>query len=209
MTWVPSAALTMPQATAAAEPLEDPPGVCARLIGLRVPRGSDAANSVVTVLPRITAPASRSARTLAASLSERQPEKSGEPISVGMSTVSITSLMPTGMPSIGDNGRPVRQRSVEQSAALRAAARLVRTNALIFGSKLSRSASERSRNCRGVAVPEAKSAAAARYGRIAGFASRCMVVDSSADRILLFAAAAIFCSRRNNEFRRASNRDRI
>jgi hypothetical protein len=60
-TWVPRAAGTMPQATAAAEPLLDPPGVRSRSHGLRVPRGSVAANSVVTTLPRITAPASRNA----------------------------------------------------------------------------------------------------------------------------------------------------
>jgi len=58
ITWVPSAALTMPVATDAAEPLDEPPGVCATFHGLRVPRGSDAANSVVTVLPTMTAPAS-------------------------------------------------------------------------------------------------------------------------------------------------------
>src|SRR5262249_46688765 len=80
LTWVPSAALTPPTATAAAEPLDEPPGVYAVFHGLRVPRGSEAANSVVTVLPTITAPASRSARTLAASFSERQPRNRGEPI---------------------------------------------------------------------------------------------------------------------------------
>src|SRR5205814_8155905 len=63
-TCVPSAAGTMPQATAAAEPLLDPPGVRSRSQGLRVPRGSVAANSVVTTFPRITAPASRNAATL-------------------------------------------------------------------------------------------------------------------------------------------------
>ena len=73
----------MPQATAAAEPLDEPPGVCPRFHGLRVPRGSAAANSVVTVLPMMTAPAWRSAETQAASFSERQPANSGEPISVG------------------------------------------------------------------------------------------------------------------------------
>src|SRR5215467_12010190 len=89
ITWVPRPALIMPAATAAAEPLDEPPGVCARFQGLRVPRGSVAANSVVTVLPRITAPACRSAETQAASFCERQPANSGEPISVGMSAVSM------------------------------------------------------------------------------------------------------------------------
>ena len=37
--WLPSAIGTMPAATAAAEPEDDPPGVCARLRGLRVPAG--------------------------------------------------------------------------------------------------------------------------------------------------------------------------
>src|ERR1700752_5062716 len=106
----------MPAGTDAADPLDEPPGGCAVFHGLRVARGSDAANSVVTVLPRMTAPASRNARTLAASFSERQPVNSGEPISVGMSTVSMMSLMPTGMPSIADNGLPARQRSADLSA---------------------------------------------------------------------------------------------
>jgi hypothetical protein len=62
ITCVPSAALAIPAATEAAEPLDDPPGVCATFHGLRVPRGSDAANSVVTVLPRMTAPAGKERR---------------------------------------------------------------------------------------------------------------------------------------------------
>src|SRR2546430_1163467 len=57
MTWVPSAVLTMPATTAAAEPLLDPPGVRRKSCGLRVPRGSVEANSVVTVFPTMTAPA--------------------------------------------------------------------------------------------------------------------------------------------------------
>src|SRR5262245_48012510 len=110
----------MPQATPAAEPLDEPPGVCSRFQGLRVPRGSEAANSVVTVLPTMTAPAERNAETQAASLYERQPANSGEPIWVGMSAVSMISLMPIGMPSIGDSGVPARQRDVDRSAAARA-----------------------------------------------------------------------------------------
>ena len=159
----------MPAATDAAEPLDEPPGVCAVFHGLRVPRGSDAANSVVTVLPRMTAPASRSARTQAASFAERQPEKSGEPISVGISTVSMMSLMPTGMPSMADSGLPARQRAVELSAAARAAGTLVQTKAPIRGSHCSSRTSDFSRNSRGVSLPEARFCAAARYGRITGF----------------------------------------
>src|ERR1700689_5930651 len=159
----------MPAATEAADPLDEPPGVCATFHGLRVPGGADAANSVVTVLPMMTAPASRNARTDAASFSERQPEKSGEPISVGMSTVSMMSLMPTGMPSMADSGLPARQRAVDRSAAARAAGTLVQTKAPIRGSHCSRSASDLSRNSRGVSLPEAKCCAAAKYGRMIGF----------------------------------------
>ena len=64
---VPSAAGTMPAATAAAEPEEEPPGVCSGLRGLRVLPGVKVASSVVTVLPMMTAPARRSAVTQAAS----------------------------------------------------------------------------------------------------------------------------------------------
>jgi len=56
--WVPSATGTMPAATAAAEPLDDPPGVGAALCGLRVGPAAAPANSVVTVLPSTTVPAS-------------------------------------------------------------------------------------------------------------------------------------------------------
>jgi hypothetical protein len=67
MVWVPRAAGTMPQATAAADPLLDPPGVWSGFQGLRVGPGSRKANSVVTVLPRTTAPAARRRATTVAS----------------------------------------------------------------------------------------------------------------------------------------------
>ena len=66
-TCVPRPPHSMPQPTAAADPLLLPPGVRATSQGLRVPRGWEEANSVVTVLPRMTAPDSRSPCTLAAS----------------------------------------------------------------------------------------------------------------------------------------------
>ena len=65
--WVPRANGTMPSATAAAEPLDDPPGVCSGRCGFLVAPGVRKANSVVTVLPRTSAPASRSAATAALS----------------------------------------------------------------------------------------------------------------------------------------------
>ena len=162
ITCVPRAALIIPAATPAAEPLLDPPGVRRRSWGLRVPRGCVAANSVVTVLPRITAPASRSATTLAASRSDRQPAKSGEPCSVGMSAVSMMSLMPIGMPSILQSGRPSRQRALAASAATRAALMLRCTKAPILGSSAERSARQRSRSSRGESEPSPNRAVAAR-----------------------------------------------
>ena len=51
---------TMPAPTAAAEPLDEPPGVWSRLCGFAVEAGCAYANSVVAVLPTISAPAARS-----------------------------------------------------------------------------------------------------------------------------------------------------
>ncbi len=82
----------IPAATAAAESLLDPPGVRCGSCGLRVPRGNDIANSVVTVLPRMTAPAARKAATLAASLLRVPSVHQGEPNWVGISTVSMHVL---------------------------------------------------------------------------------------------------------------------
>ena len=57
----------MPVATAAAEPLDDPPGVCSGWKGLTVGPFLRQANSVVTVLPHTTAPSCRRVLTMAAS----------------------------------------------------------------------------------------------------------------------------------------------
>lgn len=64
---VPSASGTIRAATAAADPLDEAPAVHVRSCGLRVGVGDQDANSVVTVLPTITAPASRSRWTAGAS----------------------------------------------------------------------------------------------------------------------------------------------
>src|SRR5436305_386572 len=107
-TWVPSPTGTMPAPTAADEPLDEPPGVRFGSWGFWVLcQGWVAANSVVVVLPRMMAPASRSAWTLAESRRVSWPSHIGEPWPVGMSAVSMMSLMAIGMPSIGDSGLPV------------------------------------------------------------------------------------------------------
>src|SRR5580704_3873989 len=63
----PMAKGTMSAATAAADPLELPPGVCFKLYGLRVAPGVRQANAVVTVLPRRIAPRRRKSRMMGAS----------------------------------------------------------------------------------------------------------------------------------------------
>ena len=60
-------------ATAAAEPLDDPPGVRSGSSGLRVSLGWRKANSLVLVLPTTTAPAAESRLTSAASERGRWP----------------------------------------------------------------------------------------------------------------------------------------
>ena len=59
----PMAAGKMRAATPAAEPLLEPPGVCAVFQALRVGEGSPLANWVVMALPIMTAPAWRNSAT--------------------------------------------------------------------------------------------------------------------------------------------------
>jgi len=142
---VPNASGSMRAATAAAEPDDEPPGVRRKSCGLRVRAGSPPPKHTVSVLPTMTAPPARSAATGAASRSGRLPRNRSEPYSVGMSRVSIRSLMPTGMPSTGESGRPARQRAVAASAALRAPSRSRKANAITSPSRRSIASSERSR----------------------------------------------------------------
>src|SRR5688572_17087092 len=88
----PSAPRHIPVATAAAEPLDEPPGVCARFHGLRVTGGSKLANCVVTVLPRKMQPAVRSDATIGASCRAMALAHSLEPHAVGQSKTSKMSL---------------------------------------------------------------------------------------------------------------------
>src|SRR5438874_1402515 len=109
----------MKSATAAAEPLEDPPGVCAGLCGLRVCDGWLLANSVVTVLPRMTQPACLRSVTHAASAFGRWPRQIGELYSVGKSAVSMMSLMPKGTPCRRERRGTRSSERASASAALR------------------------------------------------------------------------------------------
>src|SRR4029450_8729788 len=80
--WVPSDSGIMRAATAAAEPLDEPPGVQARFPRLRVGAGSYVAHSVVCSLPSRIAPAALSRATAAASKSGTNPAITLEPASV-------------------------------------------------------------------------------------------------------------------------------
>src|ERR1700761_3021241 len=64
---VPNASGTSPAATDAAEPEDEPPGVCLGFQGLTVGPGWRQANSVDTVLPKMVAPRLRSRSTTHAS----------------------------------------------------------------------------------------------------------------------------------------------
>src|SRR3981081_14014 len=72
---------------AAAEPLDEPPGVRALSSGFRVGPGAYRAYSDVTVLPSTMAPAARRRATMVASCSGRRPWWTLVPYSVGMSAV--------------------------------------------------------------------------------------------------------------------------
>jgi len=108
--WVPIAIGTMKSATAAAEPLEEPPGVRVRSCGLRVGPGWRLANSVVTVLPSRRPPAFRDKAMHDASRSGWRPRWIGVPHSVGMSALSMISLTPNGTPASGPDA-PLRSSS--------------------------------------------------------------------------------------------------
>lgn len=124
--------------------------------GLRVVDGCDAANSVVTVLPSTTAPAARSAVTAAQSRLPCQPTNRGEPCSVAMSAVSMMSLIPTGIPSMGDKIDPDCQRFVDASAAARAASMFKVTKAPTPPSCASMTSRQRSKKARGESLPSLK-----------------------------------------------------
>src|ERR1019366_3146505 len=83
--WEPMAPRHIPVDTAAAEPLDEPPGVCARFQGLRVTGGSKLAYCVVTVLPRKIAPAVRNDAMIGASCRAMLFAHSFEPHAVGQS----------------------------------------------------------------------------------------------------------------------------
>ncbi len=110
---VPTASGPIPEASAAAAPPEEPPGVFCGFQGLRVTPVSGLSvtpfqpNSGVVVLPRRSAPCSLRRATAGAS-SGQGPAGSivFEPRSVGQPLVRSRSLMETGTPSSSPFGSP-------------------------------------------------------------------------------------------------------
>src|SRR5439155_236660 len=123
---------TTPAETAAAEPIDDPPGVRSGSHGLRVGPGVRYASSAVMVLPRTIAPADSAARTTAALFSGTRPLNSALPFSVGRPAVSKMSFTPMGMPSRRPTGAPLRRRSSDAVAS-----RLARDSRRVVGSRIS------------------------------------------------------------------------
>ncbi len=118
--WVPIAAGTCRAATAAADPDDDPPGVCAADHGLRVGAGSLKANCVVWVFPTMTAPAARSRATAGASAPGVRCANDGAPARVGSPATSMMSLIPTGTPWSAPTGRPAATSPSRSRACARA-----------------------------------------------------------------------------------------
>jgi len=127
----------MPEASAAAAPPLEPPGVSFGFHGLRVIPASGLSvapfqpNSAVLVLPRMTAPASRRRATPGAS-SSHGPSGSinFDPRKVGQPRVSSRSLIDSGTPSNGLNGDFACQRRSDSAAAPSADSSSTRRNAL-------------------------------------------------------------------------------
>ena len=159
--WVPTASGTMPAATAAAGPLEEPPGVCPSAWGLRVGGGrSKKANSVVCTLPTTTAPAARRAATIQASApAGGASARVGLPAQVGSPATSITSLIATGMPCSRPRQRPASASASQAAASTRAEASVTRQNAWTSPSIAAIRARQRSTSALAVSPPLRSSAA--------------------------------------------------
>jgi hypothetical protein len=144
MVCVPSASGVTPAATAAALPEDDPPGVCARSCGFRVGPGSKYANSVVTVFPKTTAPASRRRDTTAACGPSRVSGGRLDPARVSKPSTWKMSFTPTGTPYSGGGVSP------SKFAVTRLAAewtRRRRSSSLTNARTSSSVAANRSRHC--------------------------------------------------------------
>lgn len=137
--WVPKAMGKKPAATPAADPLDDPPGVCRTLRGFRVGARFETANSVVTVLPATIAPARLNAVTQLASGPSNRFAGKFEPQRVGNPSAFITSLTPRSDPNRGGrlDGSGCFSRSSSYWFRIRSASSVPGTNAPILSSSAS------------------------------------------------------------------------
>src|SRR4029079_18019735 len=102
--WVATAIGTMRAATAAPDPLEEPPGDRDASCGFVVGPAMAMAYSVVTVVPMITAPHSRKRRTTVASRAGTRLAWISVPQTHRMPVTSTVSFTATGMPCSGPRG---------------------------------------------------------------------------------------------------------
>ena len=137
----PSASGAMPDATAAAPPPVEPPGVRLRSHGLRVGRNAapsvkgQIASSGICVLPMTMQPAARRRRTRSSSRAAGAEPVAAEPWRVGAPTTSTLSFTATGTPASGSSSRSRRSSSASASAS--ASSRRMRANAPSSGSRAS------------------------------------------------------------------------
>ena len=128
---LPSAIGTVPAATAAAEPPEDPPGERSCFQGLRViPKVESVApnthSSGTRVMPTTIAPAARSRATVWWSLGWADGSDAWVPTRIGSPATGTLSLIATGTPASGN-----RSRSVAGVDRVRLSQRLERTDELV------------------------------------------------------------------------------
>ncbi len=124
----------MREATAAAGPLDDPPGVCSGFHGLRVGLGSRNAKAVVVTFPSTIAPAARRRATDVASAAGCRWAKGPAPAVVGSPAASKMSFRATGTPWSAPHVLCVRASNSRWSAVRVAASRSRWTQALTTGS---------------------------------------------------------------------------
>ena len=111
------------------------------------------ASSCVLVFPTITAPASRSSRTVVASLAGTRSLSAPVPPAVTTPAVSYRSFTAIGIPSSGPSRVPACARSIAAAASTRAVRAIRRTNELSRSSVSSIRASEDSSSSVGVVSP--------------------------------------------------------
>ena len=136
---VPTASGTIPAATAAPEPDDDPPALRSSAQGLPVrPPTADQplvdmgdrkfAHSDMFAAPIITAPASRSRRATGESRTTSRPASANDPAVPGSPTASMLSLMSTGMPCSGPRTWPCVRSASSSCASWGASVATARTD---------------------------------------------------------------------------------